>query len=46
LSDVRDDGGSLSTVVDIAGLFIEQVLLFKSNQQEERRSFLFDRDKK
>jgi carboxyl-terminal processing protease len=27
--DVRDDGGSLSTVVDIAGLFIEQGPLFK-----------------
>jgi carboxyl-terminal processing protease len=38
--DVRDDGGgSLSTVVDIAGLFIEQGLLCKSNQQEEKKRF-------
>jgi carboxyl-terminal processing protease len=36
--DVRDDGGgSLSTVVDIAGLFIEQgPIVAKSNQQEEK----------
>jgi C-terminal processing protease CtpA/Prc len=40
--DVRDDGGgSLSTVVDIAGLF-SKALLCKSNQQE----VLYDRDKK
>jgi carboxyl-terminal processing protease len=37
--DVRDDGGgSLSTVVDIAGLFIEQGPV-KSNQQEEKKRF-------
>jgi carboxyl-terminal processing protease len=35
--DVRDDGGSLSTVVDIAGLFIEQGPIVKLNLQEEKK---------
>jgi carboxyl-terminal processing protease len=44
--DVRDDGGgSLSTVVDIAGLFIEQgpIVQIKSAGIEKR---LYDRQKK
>jgi carboxyl-terminal processing protease len=38
--DVRDDGGgSLSTVVDIAGLSSSKVPIVKSNQQEEKKRF-------
>jgi carboxyl-terminal processing protease len=43
--DVRDDGGSLSTVVDIAGLYRARSY-YKLNQQEEKKEVLYDRDKK
>jgi C-terminal processing protease CtpA/Prc len=35
----------LSTVVDIADCSLSKVLLFKLNQQEEKKKF-YDRDKK
>jgi carboxyl-terminal processing protease len=41
--DVRDDGGgSLSTVVDIAGLFIEQGPIVQINQQEEKKFYTIE----
>jgi carboxyl-terminal processing protease len=43
LSDVRDDGGgSLSTVVDIAGLFIEQgpIVQIKSAGKKKKKFFM------
>jgi carboxyl-terminal processing protease len=36
--DVRDDGGSLSTV-DIAGLYRARSYRYKLNQQEEKKRF-------
>ena len=45
--DVRDDGGgSLSTVVDIAGLFIEQGPIVQIKTAGKKKEVLFDRDKK
>lgn len=45
--DVRDDGGgSLSTVVDIAGLFIEQGPIVQVKSAGRKKEILFDRDKK
>jgi carboxyl-terminal processing protease len=45
--DVRDDGGgSLSTVVDIAGLFIEQGPIVQVKTAGRKKEVLFDRDKK
>jgi len=45
--DVRDDGGgSLSTVVDIAGLFIEQGPIVQIKSAGKQKDILFDRDKK
>ena len=45
--DVRDDGGgSLSTVVDIAGLFIEQGPIVQIKSAGVRKEVLYDRDKK
>ncbi len=45
--DVRDDGGgSLSTVVDIAGLFIEQGPIVQIKSAGIRKEVLYDRDKK
>jgi carboxyl-terminal processing protease len=45
--DVRDDGGgSLSTVVDIAGLFIEQGPIVQIKSAGRTKEILFDRDKK
>ena len=45
--DVRDDGGgSLSTVVDIAGLFIEQGPIVQIKSAGKKKEVLFDRDKK
>jgi carboxyl-terminal processing protease len=45
--DVRDDGGgSLSTVVDIAGLFIEQGPIVQVKSAGRDKEVLFDRDKK
>ncbi|MFV8335168.1 carboxy terminal-processing peptidase [Flavobacterium sp. RSP29] len=45
--DVRDDGGgSLSTVVDIAGLFIEQGPIVQIKSSGTRKEVLYDRDKK
>lgn len=45
--DVRDDGGgSLSTVVDIAGLFIEQGPIVQIKSAGKQKEVLFDRDKK
>jgi carboxyl-terminal processing protease len=45
--DVRDDGGgSLSTVVDIAGLFIEQGPIVQIKSAGRKQEVLFDRDKK
>ena len=45
--DVRDDGGgSLSTVVDIAGLFIEQGPIVQIKSAGRQKEILFDRDKK
>ena len=45
--DVRDDGGgSLSTVVDIAGLFIEQGPIVQIKSAGRRKEVLYDRDKK
>ena len=45
--DVRDDGGgSLKTVVDIAGLFIEQGPIVQIKSAAGRKEVLYDRDKK
>jgi carboxyl-terminal processing protease len=45
--DVRDDGGgSLSTVVDIAGLFIEQGPIVQVKSAGKKKEVLYDRDKK
>ena len=45
--DVRDDGGgSLSTVVDIAGLFIEQGPIVQIKSVGRKKEVLYDRDKK
>jgi carboxyl-terminal processing protease len=45
--DVRDDGGgSLSTVVDIAGLFIEQGPIVQIKSAGRQKEVLYDRDKK
>jgi len=45
--DVRDDGGgSLSTVVDIAGLFIEQGPIVQVKSAGRQKEVLYDRDKK
>lgn len=45
--DVRDDGGgSLSTVVDIAGLFIEQGPIVQIKSAGIKKEVLYDRDKK
>jgi carboxyl-terminal processing protease len=45
--DVRDDGGgSLSTVVDIAGLFIEQGPIVQIKSAGKRKEILYDTDKK
>jgi carboxyl-terminal processing protease len=45
--DVRDDGGgSLSTVVDIAGLFIEQGPIVQVKLAGKKQEILYDTDKK
>lgn len=45
--DVRDDGGgSLSTVVDIAGLFIEQGPIVQIKSAGKKKEVLYDTDKK
>jgi len=45
--DVRDDGGgSLATVVDIAGLFIEQGPIVQVKSAGKKKEILYDRDKK
>jgi len=45
--DVRDDGGgSLSTVVNIAGLFIEQGPIVQIKSTGKKKEILYDRDKK
>jgi carboxyl-terminal processing protease len=45
--DVRDDGGgSLSTVVDIAGLFIEQGPIVQIKSADKKKEILYDTDKK
>ncbi len=45
--DVRDDGGgSLSTVVDIAGLFIEEGPIVQIKSAGKRKEVLYDKDKK
>jgi carboxyl-terminal processing protease len=45
--DVRDDGGgSLSTVVDIAGLFIEQGPIVQIKSAGRKKEVLYDKDKK
>ena len=45
--DVRDDGGgSLSTVVDIAGLFIEDGPIVQIKSSGRKKEVLYDRDKK
>jgi carboxyl-terminal processing protease len=45
--DVRDDGGgSLSTVVDIAGLFIEEGPIVQIKSAGRRKEVLYDKDKK
>jgi carboxyl-terminal processing protease len=45
--DVRDDGGgSLSTVVDIAGLFIEQGPIVQVKSAGRQKEVLYDRDRK
>jgi carboxyl-terminal processing protease len=42
---VRDDGGGYQLLL-ISLDFIEQVLSYKLNQQEEKKEVLYDRDKK
>ncbi|WP_026708275.1 carboxy terminal-processing peptidase [Flavobacterium frigidarium] len=45
--DVRDDGGgSLSTVVDIAGLFIEQGPIVQIKSAGRKKEVLYDKDAK
>jgi carboxyl-terminal processing protease len=45
--DVRDDGGgSLSTVVDIAGLFIEEGPIVQIKSAGKKKEVLYDKDKK
>lgn len=45
--DVRDDGGgSLKTVVDIAGLFIEEGPIVQIKSAGRKKEVLFDKDKK
>ena len=45
--DVRDDGGgSLKTVVDIAGLFIEEGPVVQIKSAGRKKEVLYDRDKK
>ncbi len=45
--DVRDDGGGgLSTVVDIAGLFIEEGPIVQVKPAGRQKEVLYDRDKK
>jgi len=45
--DVRDDGGgSLSTVVDIAGLFIEEGPIVQVKSAGRKKEVLYDKDKK
>jgi carboxyl-terminal processing protease len=45
--DVRDDGGgSLSTVVDIAGLFIEKGPIVQIKSAGRKKEVLYDRDSK
>jgi carboxyl-terminal processing protease len=45
--DVRDDGGgSLSTVVDIAGLFIEEGPIVQIKSAGRNKEVLYDRDRK
>ena len=45
--DVRDDGGgSLSTVVDIAGLFIQEGPIVQIKSAGIKKEVLYDRDKK
>ena len=45
--DVRDDGGgSLSTVVDIAGLFVEQGPIVQIKSAGKKKEILYDTDKK
>ncbi len=45
--DVRDDGGgSLSTVVDIAGLFIEEGPIVQIKSAGRKKEVLYDKDKK
>jgi carboxyl-terminal processing protease len=45
--DVRDDGGgSLATVVDIAGLFIEQGPIVQIKSSGKKKEVLYDTDKK
>jgi carboxyl-terminal processing protease len=45
--DVRDDGGgSLSTVVDIAGLFIEEGPIVQIKSAGRSKEVLYDRDRK
>ncbi|MCG9794130.1 carboxy terminal-processing peptidase [Flavobacterium algicola] len=45
--DVRDDGGgSLSTVVDIAGLFISEGPIVQIKSAGRKKEVLFDKDKK
>jgi carboxyl-terminal processing protease len=45
--DVRDDGGgSLSTVVDIAGLFIEEGPIVQVKSAGMKKEVLYDKDKK
>ncbi|MGA9638581.1 carboxy terminal-processing peptidase [Flavobacterium sp.] len=45
--DVRDDGGgSLSTVVDIAGLFIDEGPIVQIKSAGRKKEVLYDRDKK
>lgn len=45
--DVRDDGGgSLKTVVDIAGLFIEQGPIVQIKSAAQKKEVLYDKDRK
>jgi len=45
--DVRDDGGgSLSTVVDIAGLFIQEGPIVQVKSAGKKKEVLYDKDKK
>jgi carboxyl-terminal processing protease len=45
--DVRDDGGgSLKTVVDIAGLFIDEGPVVQIKSAGKKKEVLYDRDKK